>query len=390
MLLLKLIRFVCGYVSFTARGGFPERFINLCRLGGINLWELKSADSVIYACTDCTGYKKIRKAAKKSGMRVRILKKHGLPFLMNRYSHRVGVLAGICLCAAVICILSTRIWSIDVIGNERVPSEKIVGVFEQLGVRKGVSGDKVDITAVEIAALNQLEELSWVNINFNGSSAVIEVREREIIPDEQEEKPSEIVAARDGQIIILRPFSGTSEQKIGNAVLKGDLLISGIKENKDLTVSFCRAKGYVVARTNRKAECTVKKEFAAEKTIASRSTYTVEFLSFSIPLGRQLQDAYTEKTVLKINGVTLPFAVIRRVESQNEKCTVALNDEQAQLLAGLRFFEQCAEEFRYLKTESEKITADIQPDSCTFSGDFVCVENIGREIPLEIEETADP
>lgn len=389
MLLLKFLRFISGYVSFSARGGFPERFINLCRLNRINLWELKSVNSVICACTDCAGYKKLRKAAKKSGMRVRIEKKHGLPFFLNRYSHRAGVLAGVCLCAAIICILSTRVWSIDVVGNVNVPAEKIVEVFEKSGVKRGISENKIDITAVENAALQQIDELSWVNVNFDGCTAVIEVREREKIPDEQEDKPSEIVAARDGQIIILRPFSGTQEQKIGNAVLKGDLLISGIKENKDLTVSFCRAKGYVVARTNRKLACEVKKEFNAEKSVAGGNSYVLEFLTFSIPLGKSHENFYTEKTELKINGVTLPFALVRNREIRKESVDIKLTDEQTRLLAGLRFFEQCAEQFRYLKTENKKITADLQPDGCTFSGDFVCIENIGREIPLEIEETVD-
>lgn len=389
MLLLKFLRFVAGYVCFSAKGGFPERFVNLCRLNGINLWELKSINSVIFACTDCIGYKKIRRVSKKSGMKVRIVKKSGLPFFLNRYSHRAGVPAGLVICIAVVCILSTRIWSVDVTGNVRVPSEQITGVFEQLGVRKGISENKVDISAVEIEALNQLKDLSWVNINFDGCTAVIEVRERELIPEKEDDKPSEIVAARDGQIIILRPFSGTQEQKIGNAVLKGDLLISGIKENKDLTVSFCRAEGYVVARTDRKISCEVKKEFTAHKSVTGKCSYIVEILNFAVPLGKVSENAYREKTELKINGVTLPFALIKCTETETTECSVKLNDEQTEMLAGLRFFTECAGEFRFLKTESEKITAETKPDGCAVSGEFVCIENIGREIPLEIEELAD-
>lgn len=388
MLLLKFLRFVAGYVSFCAKGGFPERFINLCRLNGINLWELKSVNSVICACTDCNGYKKIRRAAKKSGMKVRIQRKHGLPFFLNRHSHRVGVLAGTFFCIAVICVLSTRVWTIDVIGNVRVPSEKITGVFEQLGVKKGVSENRVDITAVEIEALKHLEELSWVNINFDGCTAVIEVRERVINPENEEETPTEIVASRDGQIMILRPFSGTQEQKIGNAVVKGDLLISGIRENKDLTVSFCRAKGYVVARTERKINSEIKKEFTAEKTAVNKYSYIIEFLNFSIPLGKIPDGAYRDKTEVKINGITLPLALVRCVKTERENVSVSLSDEQARLVAGLRFFEQCTEDFRYLKAESKKITADAKPDGCALSGEFVCIENIGKEIPLEIEELA--
>ena len=243
MLLLKLLRFLLGYVCFRAKDGFPERFINLCRLKGIVLWNLNSKESVISACVACKDYRKIRSAARKSGMKVRIYRKIGLPFLLDRYSHRVGVAVGAVFCVAVICVLSTRLWSINVTGNVNVTSERIIGVFEELGVRRGIGTNEIDIKALEIEAMKRLPEISWLNINFDGSVALIEVRETEADPqDNGGDVPSDIVAARDGQIVILRPFNGTQEQKIGNSVLKGDLLISGIEENKDLTVSFCRAK----------------------------------------------------------------------------------------------------------------------------------------------------
>lgn len=390
MLLLKLIRFICGYVVFSARGGFPERFINLCRLSKINLRELKSSGSVIYACTDCGEYKRIRHCARKSGMKIKIERKCGLPFFLSRHSRRAGVLSGILICCTLICILSTRVWSIEVTGNENVPSETITETFERLGVRKGVSENRIDIVAVENAALQELDELSWVNINFDGSAAVIEVREREKVPDESDGTPSEIVAARDGQIVILRPFSGTQVQKIGNGVLKGDLLISGIKENKDLTVSFCRAKGYVVARTERKLECEVKKKIDAEKTTGDITAYIIEFFGVKIPVGKIDDSFYDEKISVRINGVTLPLSITRCMRIRNEKVTVSLDDEQAKRLALLRFSEMCADEFRYLDVQSEKADIKSQPHGCTVSGSFVCMENIGREVPLEIEETAEP
>lgn len=390
MLLLKLIRFLSGYVVFSARGGFPERFINLCRLNKINLWELKSSGSVIYACTDCGEYKRIRHCARKSGMKIKIQKKCGLPFFLNRHSRRAGVLAGIFICVAVICILSTRIWSVEVTGNVNVPTETIINVFEKLGVRKGASENKVDITKAENEALQELDELSWVNINFDGSAAVIEVREREKVPDESDETPSEIVAARDGQIMILRPFNGTQVQKIGNGVLKGDLLISGIEENKDLTVSFCRARGYVVARTERKLECAVNRKIEAERQTAQTAAYIIEFLGIKIPLGKTGGSSYSEKMSVRINGVTLPLSITKCMLINNEKCTVNLDGGQANLLAAMRFYEMCAEEFRYLKVQNEKISANEKDGGITVVGEFVCIENIGKEVPLEIEETAEP
>lgn len=387
MLVLKFLRLFFGYVMFTASGGFPERFLNLCRRNKITLWELKCENSVITACTDCGAYRRIRSAARKSGMRVRIKKKCGLPFFLARHSRRAGVLIGALVCASLISILSTRIWSIDVTGNVRVPAEEITAVFEKLGVRKGAAWGKIDVGSVEIAALRELPELSWLNINIDGSAAKIEVRERIITPDiDADSAPADIVAARDGQIVLLRPFNGTQEQKVGNAVLKGDLLISGIEENKDLTVSFCRAGGYVVARTNRTAEAAQTAKLSAQREIKRDTTYVINFLFFSIPLGRAGDSAYSERSDLFINGVTLPMGIIKRTEKVLEPCEITLSEEKAQLLAVTSFFDKCTEDFRYMKVESGKISADKKPDGCTVSGSFVCLENIGEERAKQIEQ----
>ncbi len=386
MLVLRFLRFILGYVSFTARGGFPERFINLCRHNKIILWELKSRDGVISACVDREGYKKIRTVARKSGMRVRISRKYGLPFFLARHSRRVGVLIGACFCAAVLIILSTRIWSIDVVGNVRVPAETVLGVFEDLGVRRGVAGSKIDITATEIEALRRMPELSWLNINISGSAALIEVRETVESPKLAEDgEPTDIVAARDGQIVILRPFNGTQEQKIGNPVLKGDLLISGIEENKDLTVSFCKASGYVVARTSREVSAAQGAKIKAKTAVAQNKSYVLDFLFFSVPLGRQAENAYSEKSEIFINGVTLPVGLTERTQTEYEETEITLTQAQTRLLAYLRFFKSSSEEFRYLQVEQSEIKAS-EKGGCTVSGKFTCLENIGAERAMQIED----
>lgn len=388
MLILNFIRFITGYVCFTARGGFPERFLNLCRMRGIILWELRSADGVVYAKTDRPGYRRIRSVAKKSGMRVRISKKCGLPFFLNRHSGRFGLIAGACLCVAVLCILSTRIWSVDVVGNVSVPSEEIIGVFEGLGVKKGVAGEKININSVEIEALRLLPELTWLNMNIDGSSALIEVRERVSTPETEDNgEPSDIVASRDGQIVILRPFNGTQEQKIGNPVLKGDLLISGIEENRDLTVSFCRAKGYVVARTNRSVGYSQSRETDIRVAVGKKKSYILDFLFFSIPLGKTSENAYKEKSGMRINGVTLPVAFTECTETFYKDTAVMLSKEKTKLLATLGFFESCSEQFRNVRIEDSKISFAESEKACSFGGEFVCLENIGEERPKMIEQS---
>ncbi len=385
MLFVNFVRFLLGYVSFTATGGFPERFLNLCRLNKIMLWDLKSCNGVVFARTDGQSYKKIRSAARKSGMRVRIKRKHGLPFFFENHKRRVGIVAGMFICIAVLLILSTRIWSVDVIGNVKVPSEKITAVFEELGVKKGASSSRIDIKSTELAALQKLGELSWVNINFSGSKAVIEVREAVESPKiEEDGVPADIVAARDGIITVIRPFDGTAEQEAGNAVAKGDLLISGIKENGDLTVSFCKAKGYVVARTIRRASFKHPQTLTAKIPLSAKKRFAINFLSFEIPLGSiNKENSCCEKHETVINGVTLPFGVKEYIETTYEESQIKLSEERRKSLAFLRFADMCVEDFRYLEVEKSQVTVNKNGE---FSGEFVCLENIGKPHIMQIEE----
>ncbi len=386
MLLLRFLRYIFGYVAFTAYGGFPERFINLCEHKKILIWDVRSNGGEIKACTDRNGYKKMRECARRSGMKLKINKKCGLPFFMNRHSRRFGVIIGICLCGATLLILSTRLWSIDVIGNERIASDKIIAAFEEAGVRIGTPCNRIDEDAAEKAAMNRLDGILWMNINIRGSRAVIEVRETVEQPTvEQDDTPLNIVAAKDGQIVIIRPFSGTQEQKTGTAVLKGELLISGMKENKDLTVSFCRAEGYVVARTTAEISASCKVSFNAEKTADKRRSIRLDLLTFSLPITPQTVQGYTEKKRLRLNGVTLPVGITVTTSRERSESEISLTSEQARLAAQSEFLCSCTRAFRYAYAENGEIREAADKNGCTVSGSFAVLENIGKKEPMEIK-----
>ena len=387
MLIIKLIGFLMGYVRFTARSGFPERFINLCRLNKIPLRNLKCSDSVITAETDRNSYKKIRPVARKSGMKVRIDKKFGLPFIFNRHRHRLGLVAGAAFCIVAVLFLSTRIWRIEVTGNSRVSADEITAVFEQLGIYKGATSRGVSASEIEAAALRNLPEISWLNINFSGCTAMIEVRETVKKPDTfKDNTPTNLGAARDGQLVIFRPFNGTAESSVGASVLKGDLLISGIEENKDLSSSFCKAQGYAVAKTSRSSEYSQPLKFTTLRTAEKKKSLTLHFLFFDIPIGKN-KEGFDENISLCINGVTLPMGLTRTVENVYAESVCALNESDAVLLASLRYSEACLEEFRGKEVKNSRLTVESVDKKIRISGEFDCLENIGEESPMMIEET---
>ena len=388
MLLMKLLGFLLGYVSFTARYGFPERFINLCKINRIPLKNLRCIDSVVSAQTDLKSYKRIRPIAKKSGMTVRISKKHGLPFFMKRHRKRLGLLVGAVFCILSVIFLSTRIWHIEISGNVRVSDEEILSAVEALGVREGASLARIDVSETEAAALRKLPDVSWLNINFSGCTAMIEIRETvEKPPTDQSSDPCNIVAAHDGQILILRPFNGTAETFVGSAVLKGDLLISGIEENKDLTVNFCKAEGYVVAQTVRHSEYRFRQSFPALRKTGESKATILHFLLFEIPLGRISPSGFREKSSLCVRNTTLPAAVTQIHSNTYGEFTCALNENDAKLLALLRFTDERLDEFRGKEVKNARIGIKAVKGEIKINGEFDCIENIAAEAPLEIENT---
>lgn len=79
MFFVKLLRFLRGTVLFKLTGGFSERFINLCGRGGIPLWDFTAHPLGFSAHTTAKGYKRMRPYAKKTGVKIRIQRKEGVP-----------------------------------------------------------------------------------------------------------------------------------------------------------------------------------------------------------------------------------------------------------------------------------------------------------------------
>ena len=72
--MIRILRLIKGYVEFCAEGGFPERFINLCKIHGISLWNVKNDGVKVYACTTEADFKRISLPTENSGLKIPIIK----------------------------------------------------------------------------------------------------------------------------------------------------------------------------------------------------------------------------------------------------------------------------------------------------------------------------
>ena len=318
MFIIRLIRAIRGFVRFSATGVFLERFLNMAVHKRVNIWDVKRQENTLTACTDIKSYKSLRPYAKKTGVRLRVQKRFGLPFKAYRYKKRVGLLVGVSFFLLFLCAMGQFIWKIEIQGNSVVSGDEITSVLSGLGLKTGAFKPKINAREMERAALLNLQRLSWIAINIDGSTATVEVRERimppQMFPDN--DKACNIVAARTGLITYMEVYEGQSLCKVGDTVEEGDIIISGIIEDKKLQATYKHARGKIMAQTD--FEITIEQPLSISKKVQTGTQKHRRYLRIfgaDMPLFiyRPFKVAYDIKREVKnlsIGSVSLPLSVI--------------------------------------------------------------------------------
>lgn len=281
MLIIIIYRIVLGYVKIRITGEFSERFLNLCVLYSVTVWNIKKTKKDITLYMYAKDFLKIRTVRGKSAVSIKILKKHGLPFYLSKYKKRTGVFVGLIMFFVLLKILSLFVWSINVCGNKKITDDEILSVCTELGIKQGVRSDTLDVKNMREELLLKIDGLAWAAINIEGSIVSVNVTER---TEESERLPCNVIAEDDGVILSFFAHAGTSELKIGQGVKAGDLLISGTEVAGNVT-RFVRAKGEVLAEVTK--DITVTEKYIQTQNISNgkrKSKTVLEFFGIKIPL----------------------------------------------------------------------------------------------------------
>lgn len=390
MLIVRMLRYIFGYVLFTGHGGFPERFLNLCVKYHIPLWDLESHGESFSGKTSVGAYKRIRPVAYRSGVRVRISEKHGLPFFSARNKKRVGLLCGVVVSALLIAVLSGHIWTIEVSGNTEIPTETILETAEAMGLHVGVRRSRISSEELADGLLENLDTLSWAAVNIDTCKAVIEVREAIEQPEILDTvTPSNIIAAEDGILTKIEVFSGTAALPVGSAVLKGDLLVAGVVQNLDNSETLKGAQGKVYARVERNLLFTVPTEpFLQCNGVQERKT--LFFFGLKLPLSPDLgENAYQTAAYLSNGNTALPVGILYdRKMSFSSEFTFADTPDALRYAA-----KQFAAAYKEIWQESV-----IQKEAVTFTQEngvpcvrafLTCEKEIGKNQEIFVEKISD-
>lgn len=394
----RLMNFLRGMVTLTVTGPFPERLINLCAQEEIDFWAVTWLDmNTLRLTTRRRTLALLGKLAERVGCQVQVEGSRGLPDFLLRFRKRYAFLVGLTLSLCAVAVLSRFVLTIEVTGNERVPTAVILTQLRQLGVKPGVYGPSIDRQQVAQEALLELEELSWMGINLHGTRLEVIVRESIPAPERVDEKGYyDIVAEADGIITQVEAELGDAVVKEGDTVLAGETLISGTvtmepPQYSDLPNRYYQthARGRVWARTWRTLTAAIPvqaevKEYTGEK----RTGWTLEWMGRRWTLwgggGGEIGWEQTENTWRAVlpGGVALPLSLERETRRAYTTRSLEVDLEAAQsLLEGQlreRLEKLIGEDGTVVSTNYSARVADGQ-FQVTLAAE--CREEIGKEVP---------
>lgn len=248
----RLSGFVCGWRTVTFpcserdcifdmmyRNGIP--FTNECvdECGTVSV-RLHKKDSVLFMSL-----------ANEAGTECSIGDLHGMPVVGAFLYRRPAVILGTLIFAGWMMYSTKIIWDVRIEGAEKTDTSEIIDMLQTLGCGIGDYFPSIDFNTLHAKYAASQQDIAWLSVYMNGT--VAEVQVRELWRDERIKAPknvyANVVATEDGVVEEITAFEGQPCVRAGDVVRKGQLLISGVIEQKDGSIRYEYATGEVVCRT---------------------------------------------------------------------------------------------------------------------------------------------
>lgn len=389
-MLIKFLRLLRGWVKFSFSGGFTQVFLNSCLLGGLPLRAVRRKEGEYTAWLPARDYHRIRPFAKKSGVRVRLVKKQGLPFWVLRHRRRYGIALGAAFFLFSLWFFPQFVWEIRISGNQSIPSGEIYGALEEIGVHRGMRLKDLDYDNLRQALILRLPSLSWCSLNMDGSVVELEVRERVFAPP-TEETPCNLVAGCDGYIVQSKVYAGTPLVKAGDAVVKGDLLVSGVVEYGNGKTAFKAARGEILAQTEH--EITVFEPFSVteeRRTGVCKTRRVLTLFHWKIPLYLgSVTGSYQQRTTVtepEFFGHRLPLGIIRSDFFETEQRQRVDSPQEAEALARKRIQKERETLSRKAQLQKTEESVTVLKDGVRITQKIFCLEDLAERNEILILE----
>lgn len=284
--MLAFFRFIRGYYELHIMGYSPERFMNLCRLNGIILWDIELREQYYTCRIAVSDYPKTAPFLQKTKVKAEIQKEYGLPFFMRKNKKRKIFFLGILLSFLFIYGMSFFIWSFTFTGNRMIRDDILFRFVNSLGVDYGTYKKNIDIPLIEEEIREYFDGISWVSVRISGTNLCVSIKENEILSQKTEKEPpvsDDVISGTNGKIVNMITRKGVPLVKVGEEVEAGTVLVEGkvpIYDNDGNIVSY----DYVDAD----ADITIRTQYPIHRKVSryyrhknyTGNEYTLPYIRF--------------------------------------------------------------------------------------------------------------
>lgn len=390
-MVIKIVKWLRGYLRVSIKGYSPERFINLCRNKNILIWDLCQTEEGYEFYITLPGFWKIRPIVKKTRTRPIVRNRFGGPFFLQRCKKRKGFIIGVLLGFSILYILSLYIWDITLQGQYTYTEDKIEKYLKEIHVYAGMKKQEVDCQWIEESIRKQYTDIGWVSVELKGTRLNIKITETNMPPEKEIQKEeSHIVASHDGIVTDIVTRKGTPLVGKGDVVKKGDILISGIVPitgDGDVLLrnDIVAADGDVILKTNYSYKDSFplayeKKSYTGEEITEYGIEIVGKYLFWKNPLKHfDTESKYdiivNEKNIILGTDFALPIIVRTK---QYKECNIqeaVYTEEEAITIAGehlSRYFDKLIEKGVSIQENNVKI--EVTNQNCIAAGKLIVEE----------------
>ena len=393
----KLTRWVCGTARIRVWGD-TARFIRIMVRSGVSPLEMIPEEESLQVLIRAKQFKELHAVKLRTHTKIRLLKKSGVPFLLNRFFHRPGFAAGLFIGICLYAWLSGFYWCVEIAGEAPYSKTEILTAAKASGVFVGAKKEAVDLPVSAKRFVRDLPEIAWASFNSEGCTVTLDFLAGEKRKDGVDDTGAyDVVAKRDGLVQKIIAEEGSVLVQVGSAVKEGQVLVSGAAaitdpwdRTKAIRYLFSHARAKVIAQTRHTftARCPLQTEAVREKETGERRMLQILFWCIPLSFRGTPEGEITayERKPLVLHGKALPVWVETQRCGIKETETVSFTAEEAQRRAQekVRALQE-----NYLGEDgvllSEEITCKEKDGYIYVTAKCVLEEDIAREAAMNGE-----
>ena len=318
-----MIEKLISKISLNIKGKNINRFIKKLRNKKIEILSLKyknqnEADIIIYK----KDYQTVLKI--KSIYEITELDVYGLVKIKRNIKLGKHLIIITLLAFALFIFLTNTIFDIEVIHSNKEIRTLLLKELEKEGIKK-LSPKKSykEINQIKENILNKYpDKIEWLEIEESGTKYTVRVEERNIVKNQTDNAPRNIIAKKSGVLKKVIAAKGDIVKDMDDYVEKGDLIINGELIFNEKVTGKVKAEGKAYAEVWYVTKTTYPIiDFKETETGKSKNVYAIKFLNntFELSFNKYKTKKIKEKPIIK--HPLIPISLVK----QNQKETVVTN-----------------------------------------------------------------